>query len=101
MRRDDVLEAGEGKGKHGVELDAGVPLLEVAPPHPAVHDADLDPLEQPRGIPPQDVPVAQPRQPPPAAPGEIALPLHLLGVYPVGGVDGGAAHVEGRGGGGL
>lgn len=104
VRRDDVVEAGEGEGEHGVELDAGVPLLEVAPPHPPVHHADLHPPEQPHDVPPQDVPVPQPRQPPPssaaaaacAGPRQLPPPLHLLRVRPVRRVHRRAPHVERR-----
>ena len=97
-RRDDVVEAGEGEGKHGVQLHAAVPLLEVAPPHPAVGDPRLHPPQQPHRVPPQDVAVPQPRQPPratmAAAPRELPLPLVLLRFRPVGRVHRRAAHVE-------
>ena len=99
-RRDDVVKAGEGEGKHGVQLHAGVPLLKVAPPHPAVGDPRLNPPQQPHRVPPQDVAVPQPRQPPratmAAAPRELPLPLVLLRFRPVGRVPCRAAHVERR-----
>lgn len=95
--RDDVVEAGEGEGKHGVELHAGVPLLHVAPPHPAIGDPRLHPPQHTHHVPPQDEPVAQPRQPRcAAAPRELPLPLVLLRFRPVGRVNRRAAHVECR-----
>lgn len=94
--RDDVIEAGEGEGEHGIELDAGVPLLKVAPPHPAVGDPRLNPPQQPHRVAPQDVAISQPRQlrSGPAAPRELPPPLGLLRVSPVRRVHCRAAHVE-------
>lgn len=96
--RDDVIEAGEGEGEHGIELNAGVPLLQVAPPHPAVGDPRLNPPQQPHRVAPQDVAVPQPWQlgRAPAAPRELPPPLGLLRVSPVRGVHRRAAHVERR-----
>lgn len=96
-RRDDVVEAGECEGQHRVELHAGVPLLEVAPPHPPFGHPRLHAPEHPKRVPPQDVTVPQPRQlPRPAAPRQLPPPLRLLGVRPVSGVHRRAPHVERR-----
>lgn len=96
--RDNVIEAGEGEGEHGIELNAGVPLLQVAPPHPAVGDARLNAPKRPHDVAPQDVAIPQPWQlrRGPAAPRELPPPLGLLRVSPVGRVHRRAAHVEHR-----